>query len=136
MQPLKKYKLKINSPEKVEALLQELYNDACKNIEQVQNEMNKLTNSVTLNDEAMDAKAKYAKAMNDFIASKDKAIAKKLDIAKLMAEIIKFNGNVKKTFADSESVGDWDELIINNSNSGNENSVTEDDNNRRDYRIN
>lgn len=135
MQPLKKYKLKINSPEKVEALLQELYNDACKNIEQVQNEMNKLTNSVTLNDEAMDAKAKYAKAMNDFIASKDKAIAKKLDIAKLMAEIIKFNGNIKKTFTDSESVGDWDELII-NSNSGNENAVTEDDNNRRDYRIN
>lgn len=133
-QPLKKYKLKINSPEKVEALLQELYNDACKNIEQVQNEMNKLTNSVSLNEEAMDAKAKYAKAMNDFITSKDKAIGKKLDIARLMAEIIKFNGNVKKTFDESESVGDWESLIVSGGNT--DTKQTDDENNRRDYRIN
>ena len=134
MTPLKKYKLKINSVEKLEALLQELYNDACKNIEQVQNEMNNLTNSVSLNEEAMDAKAKYAKAMNDFIASKDKAIGKKLDIARLMAEIIKFNGNLKKTFNESEAVGDWEELIVNGGDGSN--TETTDENNRRDYRIN
>lgn len=134
MVPLKKYKLKINSPEKIEILLQELYNDACKNIEQVQNEMNKLTNSVTLNDEAMDAKAKYAKAMNDFITSKDKAIGKKLDIAKLMTEILKFHGNVGKTFAESEAVGDWDDLIAH----AKENQPNQEDNEnkRREYRIN
>lgn len=134
MVPLKKYKLKINSPEKIEVLLQELYNDACKNIEQVQNEMNKLTNSVTLNDEAMDAKAKYAKAMNDFITSKDKAIGKKLDIAKLMTEILKFNGNVSKTFAESEAVGDWEDLIVNAKE--NEGKTVEVENKRREYRIN
>ena len=131
--PLKKYKLKINSPEKIEVLLQELYNDACKNIEQVQNEMNKLTNSVNLNDEAMDAKAKYAKAMNDFITSKDKAIGKKLDIAKLMTEILKFNGNVAKTFAESEAVGDWEDLIVNSKE--NEEKQEEPENKRREYRI-
>lgn len=133
MVPLKKYKLKINSPEKIEALLQELYNDACKNIEQVQNEMNKLTNSVTLNDEAMDAKAKYAKAMNDFITSKDKAIGKKLDIAKLMTEILKFNGNVGKTFAESEMVGDWDDLIASAKEAQDSGNDTE--NKRREYRM-
>ena len=131
--PLKKYKLKIKSPEKIEVLLQELYNDACKNIEQVQNEMNKLTNSVNLNDEAMDAKAKYAKAMNDFITSKDKAIGKKLDIAKLMTEILKFNGNVAKTFAESEAVGDWEDLIVNSKE--NEEKQEEPENKRREYRI-
>ena len=131
--PLKKYKLKINSQEKIEVLLQELYNDACKNIEQVQNEMNKLTNSVTLNEEAMDAKAKYAKAMNDFITSKDKAIGKKLDIAKLMTEILKFNGNVAKTFAESEAVGDWEDLIVNSKE--NEEKQEEPENKRREYRI-
>jgi hypothetical protein len=131
--PLKKYKLKINSPEKIEVLLQELYNDACKNIEQVQNEMNKLTNSVSLNEEAMDAKAKYAKAMNDFITSKDKAIGKKLDIAKLMTEILKFNGNVAKTFAESEAVGDWEDLIVNSKE--NEEKREEPENKRREYRI-
>lgn len=134
MVPLKKYKLKINSPEKIEVLLQELYNDACKNIEQVQNEMNKLTNSVTLNDEAMDAKAKYAKAMNDFITSKDKAIGKKLDIAKLMTEILKFNGNVSKTFSESEAVGDWEDLIVNAKE--NDGKPVEVENKRREYRIN
>lgn len=134
MVPLKKYKLKINSPEKIEVLLQELYNDACKNIEQVQNEMNKLTNSVNLNDEAMDAKARYAKAMNDFITSKDKAIGKKLDIAKLMTEILKFNGNVSKTFSESEAVGDWEDLIVNAKE--NDGKTVEIENNRREYRIN
>lgn len=133
MVPLKKYKLKINSPEKIEALLQELYNDACKNIEQVQNEMNKLTNSVTLNNEAMDAKAKYAKAMNDFITSKDKAIGKKLDIAKLMTEILKFNGNVGKTFAESEMVGDWDDLIASAKEA--QDSANDTENKRREYRM-
>ena len=129
MVPLKRYKLKINSPEKIEALLQELYNDACKNIEQVQNEMNKLTNSVTLNDEPMDAKA-----MNDFIASKDKAIGKKLDIARLMAEIIKFNGNLKKTFDESEAVGDWEDLKVNSDKFSD--PEPEEENKRREYRIN
>lgn len=134
MLPLKKYKLKINSPEKIEALLQELYNDACKNIEQVQNEMNKLANSVSLNDEAMDARAKYAKAMNDFIASKDRAIGKKLEIAKLMAEIIKFNGNVKKTFNESDAVGDWEDLIVNSDKLSDGNN--DDSENKRSYSIN
>jgi hypothetical protein len=134
MVPLKKYKLKINSPEKIEVLLQELYNDACKNIEQVQHEMNKLTNSVNLNDEAMDAKARYAKAMNDFITSKDKAIGKKLDIAKLMTEILKFNGNVSKTFSESEAVGDWEDLIVNAKE--NDGKPVEIENKRREYRIN
>lgn len=111
MVPLKKYKLKLNSSEKLEVLLQELYDEACKNIEQIQTEMNKLSNSIQLNDEAVDAKAKYAKAMNDYITNKDKAIGRKLDVAKLMAEIIKYNGNTKKAFEESNAVGDWGELI-------------------------
>ena len=85
----KRFKVKLNSPEKIEELLQELYNEACKNIEEIQTQMNKVANSVQLNDEIMDAKAKYAKAMNDFIVSKDKAIGRKLEIAKLLSEILK-----------------------------------------------
>ena len=59
----KRYKLKLNSVEKIEELLQELYEEADKNIVEIQNEMNKLANSVELNNEIVDAKAKYAKAM-------------------------------------------------------------------------
>ena len=131
MVPLKKYKLKLNSPEKIETLLQELYNEACKNIELVQNEMNKLSNSMQLNDETTEAKAKYAKAMNDYITSKDKAIGRKLEIAKLMSEIMKYNGNVKKAFQNSEEVGDWDALLDDAENI----EATEAENKREEYRI-
>lgn len=91
---IKRYKLKLNSAEKIEELLQELYNETCKNINDIQMQMNKLAESTPLTDEIMDSKAKFAKAMNDFIANKDKAIGRKLEIAKLMAEVYKFQGNV------------------------------------------
>lgn len=106
----KKYRLKLNSPEKIEELLQELYEEADKNIVEIQNEMNKLSNSVQLNDEIVDAKAKYAKAMNDFIANKDRAIGRKLEIAKLMSEILKFNGNVKLAVEEGNIPSDWQDI--------------------------
>lgn len=102
----KRYKLKLNSVEKIEELLQELYEETDKVIVEIQNEMNKLTNSVDLSNEIMEAKAKYAKSMNDFISNKDKAIGRKLDIAKLMSEILKYNGNVKLAFNEGE-IPDW-----------------------------
>ena len=111
LKPLKRYKLKLNSSDKIEELLQELYNESCKNIEAIQNEMNKLSNSINLNEEIVDSKTKYAKAMNDFITNKDKAIGRKLEIAKLMSEILKFNGNVAKTFEESDAVGDWSDFM-------------------------
>ena len=108
----KRFKVKLNSPEKIEELLQELYNEACKNIEEIQTQMNKVANSVQLNDEIMDAKAKYAKAMNDFIVSKDKAIGRKLEIAKLLSEILKYNGNLTKASENSDIFNNfkWDDL--------------------------
>lgn len=98
MAKIQRFKLKLNSASKIEELLQELYNESCKNIEEIQIQMNKLQNSVALNDEIMEAKTKYAKAMNDFITNKDKAIGRKLEIAKLMSEIMKYNGDVNKAF--------------------------------------
>lgn len=102
----KEYKLKLNSVEKIEELLQELYNETNRMVNEIQEQMNKLSSSVTLNQEPMDAKAKYSKAMNDFLSNKEKAISRKLDIAKLMSEIIKFNGNIKAAVQESDM--DWD----------------------------
>lgn len=104
----RKYTLKLNSTPKVEELLQELYNETNKMVFEIQEQMNKLMSSVSLNQEPMDAKAKYSKAMNDFLANKEKAISRKLDIAKLMAEIIKYNGNMKVMAQESEI--NWDEF--------------------------
>ena len=123
----KKYKLKLNSTQKIEELLQELYDEADKNIVEIQKEMNKLANSVQLDQEIVDAKAKYAKAMNDFITNKDKAIGRKLDIAKLMSEILKFNGNVKLAVTEGE-IPDCDEItnaLVDNTNVTNIEDETE-----------
>lgn len=129
MVALKRYKLKLNSIEKMEELLQELYNETTKIVEEVQIQMNKLANSVQLNEESIDGKAKYAKAMNDFVTSKDKAIGRKLDIAKLMGDVIKYNGNIKKVSENSEVFGDfnWAEL---------QKMAEEDDDKEKEYKMN
>lgn len=105
----KRYKVKLNSAPKIEELLQQLYDESDRIIVEIQTEMNKLANSIDLSQEIVDGKAKYAKAMNDYLSNKDKAIGRKLDIAKLMSEILKYNGNVKLALNEGE-VPDWDEF--------------------------
>lgn len=98
-----KYKVELNSSENLKNLLQETYELADAQLIQAQNEINKLSNSTNLQDEIMDAKQKYSKAINDYLSIKDKAISKKLDIAKMLSEIIKYNGNVENALNDSQA---------------------------------
>lgn len=91
-----KYKVIINSLENVRELLQEAYNQADEQLIQSQNEISKLSNSTKLSEEIMESKAKYAKAMNDYLGMKDKSIAKKIEIARLLTEICKHNGDANK----------------------------------------
>lgn len=89
-----KIKIKLNDANNLRDLLQETYNLADSQIIQAQQEMARLSSATDLSECIMEEKGKYAKAMNDFLAIKDKAIGKKMDIAKLMSEVIKYNGNV------------------------------------------
>lgn len=107
----KRLQIKLNSNEKIEQLLQESYDLTCKQINDIQNEMNKLSNSCNLSDITIEEKTKYAKAMNDFIGSREKAISKKFEIAKLMAEIVKHNGDVDETLNDKNSVKNIGNMI-------------------------
>ena len=126
---LKNYQLKLDSKEKLTELLQEIYNEACKNIEEAQREINKITNSTNLNDEIIDGKAKYAKAINDFIITKDKAISRKFEIAKLLSEIIKYNGNTQQMFTEGTVPGNWADLLEKND------IITEVTNNVHEYKL-
>lgn len=92
----KKIKIEINSIENLRELLQETYNLADEQLILAQNEINKLANSTKLQEEVMEYKAKYAKAINDYLGVKDKAISKKIEIAKLMSELLKSNGEAKE----------------------------------------
>ena len=100
----KRIQIKLNSNNKIEQLLQEAYDLTCKQINDIQNEMNKLSNSCNLSDVTIEEKTKYAKAMNDFMGSREKAITKKFDIAKLMAEIVKHNGDINDTLNDKNAM--------------------------------
>lgn len=103
MDTKKNYKVRLNSVEKIEELLQEIYDQACRQINEIQIEINKLTVSTNLgtDETTMDDKAKYAKAIHDYIGDKTKAIAAKFEIAKFMGELIKHNGDLNATANDN-----------------------------------
>lgn len=103
-----KYKVIINSLDNVRDLLQEAYNQADEQLIQSQNEISKLANSTKLSDEIMESKAKYAKAMNDYLGMKDKSIAKKIEIARLLSDICKHNGDNSNTQEDSKKAMSFD----------------------------
>lgn len=100
-----KYNVRLNSLEKIEELLQETYDLATKQLVHIQEEINKLANSSPLADSTMDEKAKYAKAMHDFLGDRDKAITRKFEIAKFMGEIVKHNGNIEEALNDNKAMG-------------------------------
>jgi hypothetical protein len=104
-----KFKIELYNSENIRNLLQETYMLADEQLIQAQNEINKLANATRLQDEVMESKAKYAKAMNDYMGVKDKAISKKMEIAKLLSELLNsyknnsqgitdVSGGVKQTF--------------------------------------
>ena len=103
-----KLKIQLNDPQNLRDLLQEAYNLASEQIVQIQNEINKMTNSTRLQDEPMDAKSKFAKAINDYLGMKDKAISKKIDIAKILADVANHNGNVQEAFEDGSNMKSMD----------------------------
>jgi len=99
-----RYKVKVNSIEKIEQLLQEIYDQSCRMTNEIQNEINKLVNSTNLGEEgfSMESKGKYAKAMHDFMADKSNAIKMKFEIAKFMGELVKHHGDVDETLNDKD----------------------------------
>lgn len=98
----RRIKVRLNSSEKIEEVLQEVYDQACRQINEIQNEINKLINSTNLASEdfSMEDKAKYFKAIHDLTGDKKSAIQTKLDIVKFMGEMIKHGGDVKSVMAD------------------------------------
>ena len=103
-----KLKIELNNIQNLRDLLQETYILASEQIIQAQNEINKLANATNLPEEAMDAKSKYAKAINDYLGIKDKAISKKIDIAKILNDVYVHNGDVKSALEDGTNTKDMD----------------------------
>ena len=92
---IKKFSVKLNSNDKIEQLLQETYDQCCRQHTLIQDEMNKLANSTVFKDLDIDGKEKYGKVMANYFKLQQNAISQKYDIAHLMAEVVKPGGDVK-----------------------------------------
>jgi hypothetical protein len=103
-----KLKLQLNSSQDLQDLLQEAYKLADEQIIQAQNEINKMSNATQLQDESIEGKAKYGKIINDYLGIKDKAISKKLDIAKIMSDVLHYNGNVQQALDEGTNIKNMD----------------------------
>lgn len=131
----KKFKIKLNSIEKVETILQEIYDDALRQMTLIQNKINELELSTKLSDETIDMKAKYAKAMHDYITDKEKCIGRKLDVSRLMSEVIKQNGNVENVISDKQIMSNLDNEFSNLRQLADKSLLTEGDEDRKEVYI-
>ena len=95
-----KYKVKLNNTDKIEELLQETYDLACRQHAQIQDEINKIASSTDLSELEIDGKEKYGKIMANYLSLQQKATAQKFDIAKLMSEVVKHGGDVNGALSD------------------------------------
>lgn len=88
-----KLKIQVNDLQSLKDLLQEAYTLASEQVIQVQNEINKMASATQLSEESIEGKAKYGKIINDYLSVKDKAISKKIDIAKVLSDIYSHGGD-------------------------------------------
>jgi hypothetical protein len=89
----KKQSIELNDNDSLQSLMQEVYNNACNQINDSQKVINEMVASS--NPQDIDEVTKIAKAKVDALKIKDSAIKIKLDVGKLQSDIIKFSGNAK-----------------------------------------
>ena len=87
----KKQEIKTNSADSLSGLLQEVYNDACGNINSCQKTINELSNAAEPED--VDDLTKIAKETTSALKVKDSAIRIKLEVGKVLNDVLKHNGN-------------------------------------------
>ena len=102
---LNNFKVELNSADNLRDLVQNVIDLADSQIKQAQGEIEKLKKSTDLTQEAMDGKSKDAKAVNDYLSLIDKAMAKKIDIAKLLNEVMAHNGDIKAAMEETQKQG-------------------------------
>jgi hypothetical protein len=95
----RKQDIKVNNVDSLEGLMQELYNDACVQLSDVQSSINNLNSSFISEDtdENVENMTKIAREKANYFKVKDSAIKIKLDLAKLQSDIIKNRGDVDAT---------------------------------------
>jgi len=98
--------IEVNSNNSLQSVMQEVYNNACNQINDAQKVINEVGASANLED--IDDIAKIAKAKTDALKVKDSAIKIKLDVGKLQSDIIKYSGNMSEVVANNQQLATAD----------------------------
>jgi len=98
----KKQTIEINNNESLRGVMQEVYNNACNQIGDVQKVINELI--AAANPEDIDDVTKIAKAKTDALKLKESAIKIKLELGKLQSNIIKDGGDIVKAVTNSSEI--------------------------------
>lgn len=115
----RKQQIKVNNTTSLEGLMQEVYNDACGQINDAQRTINELKTSTDPED--VEDATKIAKARTDAQKIKDSGIKIKLEVAKLQSDIIKHSGNqeaaLQERYDGKANINDFKTIrdLINNS---------------------
>jgi hypothetical protein len=72
---------------------------------QIQGELNKITDSITLKDVSIDEMAEYIKAVNALLVSKNNALKLKMDCFKIISDLLKNGGDLDATAGKINSKG-------------------------------
>ena len=105
------FKIKLNSVGKIESILQEVYDDSVRQINLINSKISDIENSTNLKEATIEMKAKYAKAIHDYITDKEKAIGRKLEVSKVMAEVLKSKGDVDKVVSDKDILNNLEDAF-------------------------
>lgn len=98
----KKQDIKVNDKTSLEGLMQEAYNNSCKQITEAQSIINEISKSV-IGEDADDV-SKLSKEKINALKQKDSAIKIKVELSKIMSDIIKHGGDTQKA-AETQSGG-------------------------------
>jgi len=126
----KKQEIKVNNTTSLEGLMQEVYNDACGQINDANRTINELQTSTTPED--VEDATKIAKTKIDAQKIKDSGIKIKLEVAKLQSDIIKHSGNsekaVEERYEGKAQISDFKTIRDIIKNNGDEDTNEEDNN--------
>jgi hypothetical protein len=87
-------KIRLTNKKSVETLLQEVYNDACLQVIDVNNTINELKK--TFEPEDINELALITKEKSTLLKVKDSAIKIKLDVGRLLSDIMKKGGDIEE----------------------------------------
>lgn len=100
----KKLDINVNNTQSLEGLMQEVYNNACFQINDAQRVINELTAGTTVEPDDVEGQTKMANAKTNALKVKDSAIKVKLDVAKLQSDIIKYSGDMNAVFNNNKDI--------------------------------